>query len=288
MALGSMAAAGVTAVRRYPLLILTLYAIQLVFSAAAGVAVARILAVAFGDYPLIDLAAAGDLATLTQLAAAHVDILVSAVWTCLVIVALYAVVSWATTAGLIHTLARRPVSRQHTAEVFGTGAATGALAFGRLWLWSLIPYAVVGFFLLFGAGIAAAGNVDLLSVGGLVGDLLPAMAPGLIAWWMVNTAVDFARVDLVRRRHKSALRALLRGFAHTFTSPWPLPHAALFYLLFFGLTTVYVWATAGVEMSAVAYLVVRQVVGFARFTCKIWLIGGQVDHVARRAREPGS
>lgn len=284
MTFGRIGRAGITALRRYPLLVGALYLVQLVASSLAGLVAARALAAELADYPIVDRAAAGDLSAALMIATELGTALSAALWSSLAFVIAYALLSWATTAGLIETLWCRPVSRRHTAETFGAGAAVNLFAFARLWLWCLLPYAVVAVAVLVGLTIGLADAIAIMTPGQLLAELAPALAPGLILWWMVNTAVDFARIDLVKRRRKSALRALLRGFADTFTSRWPLPHAAIFYLVFFGATYAYTRATLGLEMSAVAYFLIRQTLAITRFAAKVWLIGGQIELAAERRR----
>jgi hypothetical protein len=286
LGLAGMAGAGLAALRRYPRLVLALYAVQLITSAVAGLVVARGLAAVLAHRPAADAAASGDLFALIVIVRDHAPLLSALAWTCLALVILYAVISWFTTAGLLATLTEGPRDRRATAQAFGAGAAANGLAFARLWLWSLIPYAVALFITVLALGPLTGDLGDILHLGDLIGSLLPGLIPAALVWWIVNTAVDFARVNLVRRQRKSALRALLRGFADIFTDWKPLPHAAFYYLLFLAVTATFWAGTSGAALSATGLLVIRQLVAVTRFCGKVWLHGGQVELTRRRRDEP--
>jgi len=273
-----MARAGLRGIRRYPRMCVALYAVQLAMSVLAGIAVWGAMSAAFGDRALLEMARRGDILALVTAVRDHAGLFAGAVWSALVMVAAYGALSWLTTAGLLSVLARAPETRSETAAVFGAGGASSFAGFLRLWLWCLIPYAAAGLLLIMGAGFSLGDAGERLSYGALFAHLLPAMAPGLLLWWIVNTAVDFARVDLVTSERKRALRALLRGFATVFTGWRPLPHAASYYALWIAISGAFVAGTAGVAISAGALLLLRQTVAILRYASKLWLYGGQVAY----------
>lgn len=274
----TMARAGLRGIRRYPRMCVALYAVQLAMSVLVGIAVWGAMSAAFGDRALLETARRGDLLAMATALRDHVGLFAGAVWTALVLVAAYGALSWLTTAGLLSVLARAPETRSETAAVFGAGGVSSFAGFLRLWLWCLIPYAAAGLVLILGVGAALSGADERLTYGGLFAHLLPALAPGLLLWWIVNTAVDFARVQLVTSERKRALRSLLRGFATVFTGWRPLPHAAAYYALWIAVTGAFVAGTAGVAISAGALLLLRQTVAILRFAGKLWLYGGQVAY----------
>lgn len=272
--------AGARLIRRYPRLVAGLYLVQLVLSSLAGLVVARALASAFARRPLFDRAADGDLLSLLTILNEHDPLFSGAMWACIGFVIAYAMISWFTTAGLLATAASQPIGKRATAERFGAGGAANVAAFARLTAWSLLPYAAIAVVGLFGlaAGLRNAELSD--SLGSILGRGLAGLAPALLIWWITNTAVDFARIELVTRERKSALRAILRGYAWVFTDRRPLPLAGLFYLLAAGVTTVYATAIAGVELSWLALLALRQLVAIIRFLAKVCLLGAEVAVVA--------
>ncbi len=273
-----MARAGLRGIRRYPRMWLALYAVQLAMSVLAGVAVWGAMSAAFGDRELLEMARRGDVLALATALRDHAGLFAGAMWSALVMIAAYGALSWLTTAGLLSVLARAPETRSETAAVFGAGGVSSFAGFLRLWLWCLIPYAAAGVVLILGAASSLSSANDQLTYGAVVAHLLPALAPGLLLWWIVNTAVDFARVELVDSERKRALRALLRGFGTVFTGWRPLPHAAAYYALWVAITGAFAAGTAGVAISAGALLLLRQTVAILRFAGKVWLYGGQVAY----------
>ncbi|HUH05553.1 MAG TPA: hypothetical protein VML75_26345 [Kofleriaceae bacterium] len=276
--LGTLAslAAGARLIGRYPRLVAALYLVQLMLSSLAGLVVARALAIEFARRPLFDRAADGDLLSLLTILNDHDALFSGALWACIGFVIAYAMISWFTTAGLLATATSQPVGARATAERFGAGGAANVAAFARLAGWSLIPYAAIAVVGLIGlaAGVRPVELSD--SLGTTVGHALLGLTPALLTWWITNTAVDFARIELVTRERKSALRALLRGYATVFSDRRPLPLAGLFYVAIIGVTTVYATAIAGIDLSWLALLALRQLVAITRFLAKVCLLGAEV------------
>jgi hypothetical protein len=269
-------AAGARLIGRYPRLIAGLYLVQLVLSSLAGLVVARALASGFARRPLFDRAADGDLLSLLTILNQHDPLFSGALWACIGFVIAYAMISWFITAGLLATATGQPVGARATAERFGAGGAANVAAFARLAGWSLIPYAAIAVLALIGLS-AGLGGVELSdSFGSILARGLAGLAPAILTWWITNTAVDFARIELVTRERKSALRSLLRGYAWVFTDRRPLPLAGLFYVLIIGVTAVYATTLAGVELSWLALLALRQMVAITRFLAKVCLLGADV------------
>lgn len=268
--------AGARLIGRHPALVAALYAVQLVLSVLAGFVVARALASAFAHEPLFDRAADGDVLAIITVLREHPAVFGGAVWACLGFVLAYVMLSWFTTAGLLATATSRPTGARATAERFGAGGAANVLGFARLAGWSLIPYALIAFVGLVGLAIGLGDVAESDSAGALVGRALAGLAPALVMWWITNTAVDFARIELVTRTRKTALMALLRGYARVFTDWRPLPLVGLYVVVAAGITGLFATTTLGVEMSWLALLATRQLVAIARFLAKICLLGAEV------------
>lgn len=270
------AAAGVAAIRRYPLLALVTYAAQLLISLTPAAVLAALLLVRLGDAPMFDRAMDGDLAAIATIIRSQPMLLATAGLLMIAAALAYVSVSWFITAGLIHVYREQPESRAETARSFGAGGARRFFAFARLFGWSLVPSAV-GLALL-GYGLVSVGDsfLTILDFGALSRTVILALAPGAVALWIVWTAIDYARIELCARQ-VSSWRALLRGFRRVLGRPICLLHTLLGFLAGAALVWIYAQiAGAGLVSSWLAVFVVRQLVFSTRHLIRLLIIGGQV------------
>jgi hypothetical protein len=269
--------AGASGLRRYPLLALSVYAVQLVLSTAAAWTMARLLAAQFAYYPMFDRAVDGDTVSLLLILNAYPRLIFSLFWIGLAAAILYGMISWFLTGGLIAVYRGRPTERRATAETFGSGGAASFFAFARLAAWNAGPKLLGLIIVLFAVGVAADQVTEASTVSSLLGTAIGGSIPGLLILWLAGTAGDYARVDLVNHPGQSSLRALFRGYKKIATDWRPLLHS-LSYWLFFGVITIaFVAATYDAAMGAMALLMVRQLVAVSRFSGKLVLLGGQVE-----------
>jgi hypothetical protein len=273
-----MLRAGGGALRRFPGMVLVLYAIQLVLSAGTALLFAVLLQGAFGDRPVFDRAMDGDLSAVVTCALAEPELLRSLLWIGLVSVVGYTVVSWFLTAGLIAVLLDAPSRRREVLRWFGSAGAANFFPFLRLGLWSVLPQAAVLVVAVVGLGFVryrlehafdARASLEALAIG---------LSPALLLHWIVATAIDYARIDLVRHPGISSLRGLMRGFRAVIHNRLTLVHTALYGLVFGGASAAYGWMTVGGAMAGlVALILVRQLLSLVRFAAHVALIAGQVE-----------
>ena len=276
--LGVMLRAGGRSLRRFPGMVLVLYAIQLVLSAGTALLFAVLLHGAFGDRPMFDRAMDGDLSALVICVLAEPELLRTLLWIGVASVIGYSVVSWFLSAGLIAVLLDAPSRRREVLRWFGSAGAANFFPFLRLSLWSALPQVVVLVVAVVGLGFVryqlehafdARASLEALAVG---------LSPALLLHWIVATAIDYARIDLVRHPGMSSLRGLLRGFRAVTHNRLTLVHTALYGLVFAGASAAYGWMTVGGAMTGlIALILVRQLVGLVRFAAHVALIAGQVE-----------
>jgi hypothetical protein len=276
-----MAAAGVAALRRYPGLAATLYAVQLLISVVAAWVMASALAVAFSMRPIFASAVDGDALAGAVVLRANPPVAATLLFVALGAAIVYAAVSWFLAGGLIATLLERPVGRQKVAERFGAGGAATFSAYARLWLWCLIPYTAA--LLVAGVGAAFAwGELErALTVGDAAGALAPTLLPALALTWVTATAAGYARIELSRHPGRSPLAALIRAL-RTLAANWRAPvHALLYCILWLAITLLYLAITGDRPMLGAAgalwLLLLRQAAVTLRFAAKLALVGGQVE-----------
>ncbi|HWM87416.1 MAG TPA: hypothetical protein VNO33_16300 [Kofleriaceae bacterium] len=270
--------AGLRAVRRFPWLVLILYLVQLGISAGAAAVMFLSLRQSFGHRPVFDRAMDGDVAAFIVSASGEPRALLGLVWIGVATVILYSVVSWFLTAGLIAVLLDAPSRRREVVRWFGAAGASNFFPFLRLALWSALPYAVV----LVVAGVGFAWVEHRMEHAMAMGDFLQAVAiglsPALLLHWLLATAIDYARVDLVRHPGMSSIRGLIRGFGLIARHRLALVHTLLYGVLFVGVMALYGWMTLdGAIASLVALFALRQLSGLIRFVAHVMLIAGQVE-----------
>ncbi|MEZ4368732.1 MAG: hypothetical protein R2939_21015 [Kofleriaceae bacterium] len=204
----------------------------------------------------------------------------------------WVIASWLLHGGALAVALERPDGRAATARVFGAGGVDTFLAFARVGLLSAV--ARVPVLAIAGASLAAmATRLELaLDDVDLVVALFIGVVPPLLAWLVLDTVGDLARVDLARRRRAgaplAATRAYVTALGDLVRRPRALAHAGLGTL---AVALVVVGYAALVSRhallgtgGAVALLVLRQGVVLARLAIRAIVIGGQVE-LTRPARD---
>lgn len=287
MGLGGLLRSGLAAPRRFPGLCLSIYLVQIAMSLAAAGLMAMLLSRAFAHRPMFDRAMQGDIAALLTSLRGQPGLLTALVTIGLAAVVLYWLVSWFLTAGLIAVLLDPPARRREVARWFGAGGAVNFFPYLFLGLWSLVPYAAVIVVAGLGLGHFGPRLRDALSWGEVAIDLVGALGPALVLYWLVGTAVDYARVDLVRHPGMSSARALLRGYRTIARHRIALVHTLLYGVVFALASAAYMTVVAdGALMSLLALVILRQVLALVRFVAHVAVIGGQVELACARVAPP--
>ena len=273
----TLARAGARALRRFPGLLGSLYLAQLGISLGGAALIAFFLSDAFARRPLFDRGIDGDLPALVTSFAARPGLLTSLLLVAAGAVVLYWLVSLFLTGGLLAVLLDPPDRRREVARWFGAGGAANFFPLLRLAVWSVLPYAAV----LVAVGLGSRGletSIEhALSPGDLVLPLALAFGPALFLHWIIATAIDYARVDLVRHPGMSSLRALVRGFSVLVSRPLVLFHTALYGLFFAGVTAGYVAIAGSLAEGLAVAIGIRQLVSLLRFVAHAGLLAGQVE-----------
>lgn len=283
-------AAGARALVRFPGLVGTIYLMQLAMSGGAGLLIGGLVLGAFGRRPLFDRAMDGDLAAL--ITCMRDPALTSALlWIGIAAVLVYWALSWFMTGGLIAVLLDPPEKRRRAvARWFGAGGAASFFPFVRLALWSALPYGGVAWLLHVGLVRFEDQIETAVTLGDLARTAGASFAPVLAAHWVLATAVDYARVDLVRHPGMSSVRALLRGFVILWRRPVALVHTLIYGVVFVGVSLGYAalagGAGAGAALAGVVAL--RQLTSLVRFAAHVGLIAGQVELSCSSIPAPGA
>jgi hypothetical protein len=273
----TLARAGARALRRFPGLLGALYLAQVGISVAAAALMGLLLHDAFARHPLFDRAIDGDVPALVASFAGRPGLLAALLLIAAVAVVLYWIVSLFLVGGLLAVLLDPPDRRREVARWFGAGGAANFFPLLRLAVWSILPYAAV--VVAFGLGSRGLSTAleRALTPADLVGPLALAFGPALLLHWIIGTAVDYARVDLVRHPGMSSLRALLRGLHVLVSRPLVLLHTALYGLFFAAVTAGYVVLSGSLADGLVIALVSRQLAAILRFLAHVGLLAGQVE-----------
>ena len=273
----TLARAGARALRRFPGLCGSIYLLQLGVSLAAASLMGLLLTEAFARRPLFDRAMDGDLPALLTSFAGRPDLLGALLMVAGGALVLYWLVSLFLTGGLLAVLLDPPDRRREVARWFGAGGAANFFPLLRLALWSMLPYAAV--VIAFGLGARDLGTrlERAVSTSDLVVPLLIAVGPPLLLHWICATAIDYARVDLVRHPGMSGLRALMRGFHLLVARPLVLFHTALYGLFFAGVTVGYAAISGSLAEGLLVAILLRQIVSIVRFLAHVGLLAGQVE-----------
>lgn len=280
--LRSMMGAGFSALVRYPGLALSVYAVQLVASALAGITVMLLIQGALGAHPILDRAAAGDLVALAAIVAEHPMLAISAGAIIAAATAAYGLLSWFLHGGVIAVYVQTPRTRREVAQTFGAGGATTYFAYARLFALSLVAYVAVGIVLAISAA-AAPSIANALTTGEAITSLTIAIAPAAFCLAAVRLIIDYARIDITRRR-VGALRAAARATITVLSSWRPATFALLYYLAFAAISALAWWllpASAAATATFAALIAGRQLTALARFAAKLVLIAGEIDYAQR-------
>lgn len=281
--LGALLAAGGGALVRHRQLALALYAVQLVVSVVVGAVVATALVAPLARHPIFDDAVDGDLFSLLAVLGQHSDLLIGLAWVGVALALLWGALSWFLTGGLLAVLAApsdattAPGARART---FGAGGAVLMFAYGRLWLWSLIPYAAIVALLVLGLGPASDLALQALTAGELARTAALGALPAALLWLVTRTALDYARVELALQPQLSSGRALLRALRFMARRPMALVHFGTYCALWLGATASYLAVTwqrpfAGAA-GALALFALRQLSLAVRFGLHVGLLAGQL------------
>jgi hypothetical protein len=181
------------------------------------------------------------------------------------------------TGGLIAVFLDPPNRRREVARWFGAGGAATFLPLLRLTLWSILPYASVLFAFTIGSVGLETRLTRALDLGDLIAPLAIALGPALFLHWIIGTAIDYARIDLVRHPGMSSLRALVRGFRVLLTRPLALLHTALYGLFFVLVTVAYAVFSASLGQALLLAIILRQATSLLRFIAHVALLAGQVE-----------
>jgi hypothetical protein len=273
----TLARAGGRAVRRFPGLVGTLYLAQVGISVVAAGVMALLLSEAFGSRPMFDRGMDGDLAALFTSFLAYPGLLPALAAIATGAILLYWLVSIFMTGGLVAVLLDPPDRRREVARWFGAGGAANFFPLLRLGAWSLLPYAGMLLVANLGSHGLYSALENAITPGDLVAPLALALGPGLLLYWIIGTAIDYARVDLVRHPGMSSLRALLRGFHLVIARPLALVHSGLYGLFFLAVTAGYVAISRSLAEGLLVAVVTRQLVALLRFLAHVGLIAGQVE-----------
>ena len=285
----AMLGAGVAGLRRYPGLWLALYIVQFAAAGLAAWIMARILAAEFGLSPVFDDAVAGDFPSLAFVLTDNASTFASLAMVGAAAAAGYAILSWYLIGGANAVLLQRPGTGHEVTHCFGAGGAATFFAYARLALWSLIPHALA--IVAISVALSVVGD-DLryaVTGGDLAGQLVPALLPGAVLFWINVTVIDYARIELSRRavanESLAAWRAILGAYRAILTDRRPLLHVLVYILFFAAISAVYVCfgsPSAGVA-GAIALFVIRQLSLATRFAGKIVCAAGQVALAGSRA-----
>jgi len=278
-----MIKAGVQITSRQRRLAIALYLVQLFVSLLFLVIVERALASTFGHRPLFAHGVAGNTEALLLSFAPQMAVTHTLAITGMGLAFGYLVLSLFLTGGLVGVFAGRS---------FGDTALRWFLPYLRLWLWSLIPYAVCA--AAFGIGMKIGGGGDiferLISLKLLLVRPLVFALPGLVLLAITMCAVDYARAQLVVGDPRGAIRALLGGFRFMVRNPGSLAHYGLYLLCWIAVTVLYVTATFGHPFAgaggAWALFALRQLVSLVRFGARVATTGGQVALVLHASAPP--
>jgi hypothetical protein len=243
VSLASMFSAGTAALRRRPGVLLGLYAVHMVFAVAFLFTVARVLRGHFGLYPGFSRGVAGDLGALFDALRAS-PVVAPLLSFGLVLAVLYFGLSLFLHGGVLERLrSREDRGWAEGMRAFAAGGAAHVGRMARLWLWSLLLWIPVLIALAVGA-VAAGPGLHTMTPGELAGQLVLALAPGLVLAALASLIIDLARVALVADQNLSAFRALRAGLRRA-GSGRALLHFAAYLAAWLLVSGLYVALTAG-------------------------------------------
>ena len=284
MSLGELFAAGGRGVSRYTGTLLAVFIAQSLIAAAIILPVSMVLSTVFAQLPIFDEAVDGDLVALLWCLRHGRTAWFSVGGIVLGAIFVWQLATWFLAGGLYGVLAQRPETRGDTARCFGASGAATYLAYARLAFCSLPGWVLVLF--VFGKGMTVVSDraETALAMSELIGPLALALIPTLLLLHVLWTVTDYARVELTLRHEThdpSVVATYIRSFIYVLRRPLTLVHAGFGWMLFFLVTTAYLYLAAGHPMygadGAVTLFAVRQGVSLLRMTIRVGVMGGQIE-----------
>lgn len=274
-----MWAAGLRALRTRWRLALALYAVQFGVTLVFLVAVARTFSSLFGASPLFARGVAGDPLALLGALGAEPGAVPALVAAGVALAAGYAVLSWYLAAGTLGALA---------GDSFSEAAGARFFAYARVWLWSIIPYALS--LIVTGVGLAvafaASPPIGALTWFDFAGRPILGALPGVLLAAITACVTGYAQAILATERSRAATRATFRAWRLVFTAPWPLLHYLVYIVLWALISALYAQSTTGTAFAgaggAVGLFFLRQLVATLRFAARFATLAGQLDGVKDR------
>ena len=293
LTLGDLVGSGTRALKRYTGTLLAVFVVQTLVVLGTMLAMAVVLAQAFGHLPMWDDAVDGDLVSLViciKWANANFLACASIGFGALI---LWSLASWFLAGGIYGVLAQRPEGRAETARTFGASGAATYLTYARLalcgipgWLASMLVLALC-------MGAAGTKLAHALSVGDLIGPIALLVVPTALITHFFGTVIDYARVELTLRHdtHEPGVVATyLRTVAFVVKHPLALIHAGLGWIAFFVITFGYGYLAHDRPMfgatGAITLFVIRSGVSLARMAIRFGVLAGEVDLGGSRALPP--
>jgi hypothetical protein len=281
--LAAAAMAGARRARRYPGLLLATFAVQLALSLVPAALAFALLVIHLGDEPALGRAVDGDLAAAFAVLEAAPTLPVAAAIAIALVALIWVAASWFLTAGLIGSYTDEPEGAAATARCFGAHGARRFFGFARLFLLMLPLYAAIAAWAGFGLASVAERSLEMIDAGEVIAALIGALGGPALLVWLLWTAADYARIELVADPRLASSRALWRGAVTVLRRPRCTLHAAAGHLAVAALAAIYV-AVAGLGLSVVALVVVRQLFSLGRHGIHLAVIGGQIELAARLRR----
>jgi hypothetical protein len=293
LTLGDLVGSGSRAIKRYTGTLLAVFVVQTIVMLGTMIAMATVLAQAFGKLPMFDDAVDGDLVSLVicvKWAQANFLACASIGFGAVI---LWSLASWFLAGGIYGVLAQRPEGRAETARTFGASGAATYLTYARLalcgipgWLATLLVFALCT-----GAAMPKLGHA--LSVVDLIGPLMLMIVPASLVGHFFSTVIDYGRVELTLRHdthEPGVIATYLRTVAFVIKHPLALVHAGLGWIAFFVITFGYGYLAHDRPMygatGAITLFVIRSGVALARMALRFGVLGGQVDLGGSRALPP--
>lgn len=274
--LAAAIAAGVRGAWSYRGLLLLTYAIQLLASMAPAALLWSLVVARLATEPALDRAASGDLEAMITALRAMDGAPLAVIAAVAITAAAYAAISWFLTAGLLGVYGERPAGRAPTARAFGAAGARRVLAFARLFAVVAPIYAALAAWAFFGLADLAGLAPELVSAADVARAAAARLAAPALVSWLVWTAVDHARVELVASERLGAARALVRAAIRVATRPACALHTGAGHLAVAALGALYL-ATGGLALGVVGLIAARQLFSLGRHAIHLAILAGQVE-----------
>lgn len=282
--LAAAAMAGLGRARRYRGLLLATYLVQLLLSLIPAALVFALLLPELASEPALGRAVDGDISAIIEVLRAVPSAPLAAVVAVLVTALAYVAISWFLTAGLLGAYRDQPEGAAAAARSFGAHGARRVFAFARLFALTAPLYAALAVWAALAIGDVAERLTEVVTAGELARALIENLAGPALVLWLVWTAVDHARVELVEDEHLAAWRAMFKGVARVLRRPVCAAHTALGHVAV-ALFAVGYLGVAGLGLSGLGLLLLRQLFGLARHFVHLAIIAGQVELGSRIRRQ---